>query len=168
VRKALASAFLTSYDQQRRSWYMFFFQTPLAEMAVAHDDFRFLERLWADWSPGWTLPAEEMAALKDTFRQEGVVAAALAYYRQTLDPLRQRPELADAQQRLLADAVTVPTLYLHGARDGCIGLELMDGMAALFPAGLETVVVPDAGHFLHQEQPQAVNAKLLEFLAPLR
>lgn len=165
---ALASAFLTSYDQQRRSWYMFFFQTPLAEMAVAHDDFRFLERLWADWSPGWTLPAEEMAALKDTFRQPGVVAAALAYYRQTLDPLRQRPELADVQQRLLSEAVTVPTLYLHGARDGCIGLELMDGMAALFPAGLETVVVPDAGHFLHQEQPQAVNAKLLEFLAPLR
>lgn len=39
---ALGTAFLTSYAQQRRSWYMFFFQTPLADMAVAHDDFAFL------------------------------------------------------------------------------------------------------------------------------
>ena len=45
---ALPAALLSSYDQQRRSWYMFFFQSPLAEMAVAHDDFRFLARLWAE------------------------------------------------------------------------------------------------------------------------
>ena len=49
-----------------------------------------------------------------------------------------------------------------------IGVELIDGMAGLFPAGLETLVVPDAGHFVHQERPEVVNAKLLEFLAPLR
>ncbi len=165
---ALPAAFLSSYDQQRRSWYMFFFQSPLAEMAVAHDDFRFLERLWADWSPGWALPADELAALKDTFRQPGVVAAALAYYRQTFDAQSQRPELAELQQRLLSDPITVPTLYLHGRRDGCIGVELLDGMASLFPGGLETLLVPDAGHFLHQERPDLVNAKLLEFLAPLR
>jgi len=165
---ALPAALLSSYDQQRRSWYMFFFQSPLAEMAVAHDDFRFLARLWADWSPGWTLPADELAALKGTFRQPGVVAAALAYYRQTFDVNSQRPELAEMQQRLLSDPVTVPTLYLHGARDGCIGVELLDGMESLFPGGLETLVVPDAGHFLHQERPDVVNAKLLAFLAPLR
>jgi pimeloyl-ACP methyl ester carboxylesterase len=165
---ALPTAFLTNYEQQRRSWYMFFFQTPLAEMAVAHDDFRFLERLWADWSPGWRWPAEEMAALKETFRQPGVLPAALGYYRQTLDPLRQRPELAEAQGRVQMEAVTMPTLYVHGARDGCIGVELVEGMGALFPAGLETLIVADAGHFVHQERPDAVNAKLLEFLGPLR
>ena len=62
---------MTSYDQQRRSWYMFFFQTPFADVALAHDDFAFIERLWRDWSPGWRYPAEEMAALKETFRQPG-------------------------------------------------------------------------------------------------
>jgi hypothetical protein len=60
---------------------MFFFQTPFADAALPFGDFRFLERLWADWSPGWQYPPEEMAALKETFRQPGVVAAALGYYR---------------------------------------------------------------------------------------
>lgn len=165
---ALGSAFLTSFEQQRRSWYMFFFQTPLADLAVAHDDFAFLERLWRDWSPGWEWPAAEMAAVKDTFRQPGVPAAALGYYRHTFNPLLQRPELAEAQGRTQLEPIGVPALYFHGARDGCIGVELCDGMEAFFQAGLEKVIVPDAGHFVHQERPDVVNAALLQFLAPLR
>ena len=164
----LAAALFGNYDQQKRSWYMFFFQSPLADMAVAHDDYRFIERLWQDWSPGFTLPADEMAALKRTFAAPGVVAAALGYYRHTFNPLLQRPELAETQQRINLSPVLAPTLYFHGARDGCIGVELADGMEQLFPHGLETVIVPDAGHFLHQERPEPVNARLLEFLAPLK
>ncbi len=53
---------------------------------------------------------------------------------------------------------------LHGARDGCMGAELLDGMAALFPRGLDVEVVPDAGHFVHQERPELVNRRVLEFL----
>jgi pimeloyl-ACP methyl ester carboxylesterase len=165
---AFASALLANYDQQRRSWYMFFFQTPFADAAVPLADFRFLERLWQDWSPGWAYPADEMAALKDTFRQPGVVAAALGYYRATLNPLNQDPALADVQQRISISPVSVRTLYFHGARDGCVGTELLDGMEQLFPQGLEAVIIPEAGHFLHQERPELVNPRVLEFLAALR
>lgn len=165
---AVPTAFMTNYDQQRRSWYMFFFQTPFADIAVPHDDLRFLERLWRDWSPGWAFPTEEMEALKATFRQPGVVAAALGYYRCTLNPANQDPALAEIQDRISASPVLAPTLFFHGARDGCIGTELLDGMDQLFPNGLEQVIVPDAGHFVHQERPDVINPKLLEFLAPLR
>lgn len=165
---AFPTALMTNYDQQRRSWYMFFFQSPLADMAVAYDDLRFIERLWQDWSPGWTVPAEEMAALKHTFSEPGVLAAALGYYRHTLNPLNQRPELAEIQQRVSLSPVLAPTLYFHGDRDGCVGAELADGMEQMFPHGLEKVIVPGAGHFVHQEKPDLVNAKLLEFLAPLK
>ena len=44
---------------------------------------------------------------------------------------------------MLASPVTVPTLYFQGDRDGCIGLELVEGMEALFPNGLEKVIVPE-------------------------
>ena len=165
---AFPSALLANYDQQRRSWYMFFFQTPFADAAVPFADFRFLERLWQDWSPGWDYPAEEMDALKKTFRQPGVPAAALGYYRATLNPLNQDPALADIQTRISLSPISVRTLYFHGARDGCVGAELLDGMDQLFPQGLETVIVPEAGHFVHQERPEIVNRHLLEFLAPLR
>jgi len=46
----LGEAFVLSPEQQRRSWYMFFFQLPLADIAVPVNDFAFIERLWRDWS----------------------------------------------------------------------------------------------------------------------
>jgi len=160
----LINAFMSNYDQQRRSWYMFFFQHPLADAAVAHDDCRFIERLWQDWSPGWRYPAEEMDALKATFRSPGVLHAALGYYRATLNPANQDPALGELQAQIGMSPVTVPTLYFHGARDGCIGVDLADGMEVLFPNGLRKIVVPDAGHFVHVERPNEVNRLALDFL----
>lgn len=175
VRKLVASAvpygprvmtaFTTDYDQQRRSWYMFFFQNPMAEVAVAHNDFAFLERLWRDWSPGWQWPGEEMDALKETFRRPGVLQAALDYYRAMFDPARQDPALAALQGRMMMEPIDVPSLVIHGADDGCMGASLLEGMGDLFPRGLRIEVVPRAGHFVHQERPEIVNRLVLDFLA---
>ncbi|MBI3247000.1 MAG: alpha/beta hydrolase [Deltaproteobacteria bacterium] len=162
---AIFSAFVTNPEQQRRSWYMFFFQMPFAEDAVALNDYAFLERIWQDWSPGWRYPAEEMASLKETFRKPGTLQAALGYYRHMLNPANHDPALAPIQEKLFTVPIDVPTLYFHGAKDGCLGLELADGMEQFFPKGLQTVVIPDAGHFVHQEKPEEVNKALLEFLA---
>jgi len=161
---AVLNAFMSNYDQQRRSWYMFFFQHPLADAAVAHNDFQFLERLWQDWSPGWRYPADAMESLKTTFRTPGVLQAALGYYRATLNPANQDPALAELQAQIGMAPVAVPTLYFHGKRDGCMGIELVDGMEASFPRGLRTVTIDAAGHFLHQEKPDDVNRVLLDFL----
>ncbi|MBI2963165.1 MAG: alpha/beta hydrolase [Deltaproteobacteria bacterium] len=160
----LMQAIVTSYAQMRRSWYIFMFQLPTAEAAVSHNGFEFLDRLWADWSPRWRLPAEEMASLKATFQKPGVLAAALAYYRHTFNPALQVAELADLQATLMTAPIEVPALVFHGQHDGCIGVETLEGMEALFPKGLQKVVLVDAGHFIHQEKPQAVNQALIAFL----
>lgn len=161
---AVLNAFIADYEQQRRSWYMFFFQSAFADAALPYDDFRFLERLWRDWSPGWAFPPEEMEALKSTFRQAGVPEAAIAYYRCTLNPERQDPALFEIQTRIAMSPISVPTLSFFGARDGCMGVDLLDGMDAMFPAGLQKFVFDDAGHFVHQEKPAEVNRELLRFL----
>ncbi len=161
---AVLQAFLSDYDQLRRSWYMFFFQSPFAEAAVRHNDFEFIERLWRDWSPNWIFPEETLQSVKDTFRHDGVVEAALAYYRCTLDPSRQDPALAAIQTTLNLSPVAVPTLAIHGSNDGCIGPYLLEGMEALFPAGLEKLIVEGAGHFVHQEKAALVNDRISEFL----
>ena len=158
------AAFATSYAQQKRSWYMFFFQTPFADTAVALDDYAFIERLWNDWSPGWQWPAAEMEAVKTSFRAPGVLQAALGYYRATFNPEFQDPALAELQSKMMATPIEVPGLYIHGADDGCMGAELVDGMAASFPRGLEVEVVPKTGHFVHQEDPERVNRRVLDFL----
>jgi pimeloyl-ACP methyl ester carboxylesterase len=158
------NAFTTNYDQQRRFWYMFFFQTPFAEAAVAHDDFAFLERLWRDWSPGWRWPTEDMTRLKETFRQPGVLDAAIGYYRAMFDPARQDARYAALQSRLMVEQIEVPTMMLHGADDGLTGAELLTGMEAFFPRGLRVEVVPRTGHFLHQEAPDVINRLIVDFV----
>lgn len=161
---AVLQAFLSDYDQLRRSWYMFFFLTPFAEGALRHGDFQFIERLWRDWSPDWNVPAEVLENVKETFRHDGVLEAALAYYRCTLDPSLQDPSLATIQSTLSLSPISVPTLAIHGRNDGCMGSYLLEGMEALFPAGLEKLIVEGAGHFVHQEKPLLVNERIARFL----
>ena len=157
-------ALVSNPAQQRRSWYMFFFQLPIAEMAVAHNDFEFIERLWQEWSPGWTCPRSVMNEIKEAFRQPSVLKAALGYYRSQFNPALQHPGLADIRKRL-SEPIPVPTLYLHGANDGCIGVETTEGMEPAFLSAFKKHIIPSAGHFVHQEQPEAVNQLIVRFLA---
>lgn len=160
--KGLASAFVADGDQQRRSWYMFFFQTRLAEMAVQLNDFAFLDRLWREWSPRYVLPAPARSALNQTLAQPGVLAQALAYYRQLFTP--PSDAAAQALEALASGPIRVPSLYLHGTEDGCMSAQLSEGMEAVFTNRLERVVMPGAGHFLQLEQPEAVFDHVLRFL----
>ncbi len=159
---AVASAFL-SFDQLRRSWYMFFFQHPLAEMAVQMDDLTFIDRLWADWSPGYDAH-EDLGHVKDCLRDPSNLAAALGYYRATLGTGYQDPALSDIQA---AGSLPTPqpTLYLHGTTDGCMGVELVKGVEALLPGeGSRVELIEGAGHFLHLERPDEVNRLIVDFL----
>jgi len=158
----LTTAFVADGEQQRRSWYMFFFQTRLAEMAVQLNDFAFLDRLWRDWSPGYVLAASDRSALNETFGQPGVLTQALAYYRQLFTP--PSDPASQALEALANGPVAVPSLYLHGTEDGCMSAQLSEGMEAMFTHGLERVVMPGVGHFLHLEQPDAVLSHVLRFL----
>lgn len=159
----VGSAFLLDGDQQRRSWYMFFFQTPFASPAVGLNNFAFIDRLWAEWSPGYSLPDADREALKAMFAQPGVVDQTLGYYRQLFGGPTVKPEWADEAAKI-AGPIAVPTLYLHGRNDGCMGVSLLEGMEANFTAGLKKVVVEDAGHFLHLEQPDHVGDEVIAFL----
>jgi pimeloyl-ACP methyl ester carboxylesterase len=71
-----------------------------------------------------------------------------------------------ANPRLVAfDLITfvAAALALHGTRDRPGRLEAFEGMDDLFTKGLEKVVVPGAGHFVHVERPTEVNRRIVEF-----
>ncbi|MEU0412175.1 alpha/beta hydrolase [Streptomyces griseorubiginosus] len=160
--RQLMNAWVTDGDQQRRSWYMFFFQSALAEAAVERDDFAFVDRLWREWSPGYEQPDAERAALKETLGAPGVLTEILGYYRQLFTP--PADEATRALEARAFGAITVPSLYLHGADDNCFSVKVSDGMDDLFTNGFERVVIPGAGHFPHLEQPQTVADHIVGFL----
>ena len=161
VGPALAGSFFT-YDQIKRSFYMYFFQNPLADGLVAADDQAFIGRLWADWSPGYDA-AEDLAHVRAALGTPENLAAALGYYRALFDPSKQSAELA-VEQQAVSGVPPQPTLYLHGAQDGCMGADVVPVVRSALGPGSEAVVVEDAGHFLHLEQPAEVNRRIVDFL----
>lgn len=145
--------------------HLFYLQAPvLAEAWLRRDNLSGIERLWRRWSPGWTIPAEHIAAVKDTFRTPGTLTAALAYYRQSLLTALFRPRDAVSSLQLLFTRISVPTLLIAGARDGGIAPEMFSGAAQHFDAPFAFEVVPEAGHFAHRERPDAIASLIGAFL----
>ena len=162
VGPALASQFL-QYDQIKRSFYMYFFQSPMADFVVGANDLAFIAGLWADWSPGYDA-TEDLAHVRESLGKPDNLAAALGYYRALFDPTRQSAELT-AEQSAVSGIPPQPTLYLHGRRDGCIGVAAAEAARGLLSPGSDVVIIEDAGHFLHLEQPDAVNERIVAFLS---
>ena len=136
---------------------------PGAEQAIAHNDFDFLLKWWRDASPEFEIPREVMEGVKETFRQEGTVEAAVNYYRHTFNPAGKDPALAELSEKIAAPT-TLPCLAFHGTRDRPGRLETFENMDHLFTNKLEKVVIERTGHFMHLEQPERVNNKIIQFL----
>jgi pimeloyl-ACP methyl ester carboxylesterase len=157
----------TSYARHKGIWHAYFFQLPFAEQVVAADDFAFIEEWWRDASPEYD-PAPIIERVKRTFREPGVVTAALGYYRHSFNPANRDPALQPLQERASTSPIAVPTLALHGDRDRPGRLQAFEGMDDLFVNGLEKVVIPGTGHFVHVERPSDVNRRIVEFLRAAR
>ena len=148
--------------QLRLSWYMGFFNIPwLSDWVVQRQDYAFIRKLWRDWSPGWQPEPGVLDSVIQTLSQPGVRSAALGYYRAALSI---KALLVSAEEAHYP--VPVPTLALSGERDGCIASEVFEQLMVSqdFPKGLTFSRIAEAGHFLHQEQPEQVNREILDWL----
>lgn len=161
---ALMAAGMMSYDQLRRSWYMFFFQVAgYSDHVVGLDGLEFVRRLWGDWSPGFDA-TEDMEHLRASIGDPDHLAAALGYYRATWGTGPRDPGL-DPEQAACGQAPPQPTLYVHGRDDGCMGVDLAADAADVLSPGSDAVVLDGCGHFLQLERPDEFNRLVLEFLA---
>lgn len=138
--------------QLGRSAYMALFQLPfLSDGLVKLRDYAFVERLWRKWSPGFQPEEGYFDELKHCLRSS--MPAPLHYYR----ALRWPKNVLAIRELMSAGPIEVPTIYLHGERDGCIGPEMTLGQEPHFSAMFERVLLADAGHFVHLERPLEVN-----------
>jgi pimeloyl-ACP methyl ester carboxylesterase len=158
----MMAAFL-GYDQLKLSWYIHVFQSPLAELLVTADDLSFLDRLWQDWSPGYDA-TEDLPAVKDALRGEGHLTAALGIYRASLGNAPLDADLA-VEQAACGALPPQPTHYLHGETDGCLSVVTARSCERAFDRpGSRFEVLPEVGHWLHLEAPDAVNDRIVDFL----
>ena len=156
------AASLADPEQLKRAFHWWYFQLEgLADAQVPAADFALIDFLWADWSPGHDHTAH-VARIKDMLREPGAFTAAISYYRAAFNPAHRDPALEHLRASL-GKPIAVPTLALCGADDLRAGP--MSHQATHFTGDYAYVEVPAAGHFLHREQPQAVNALILDWLA---
>ena len=102
-------------------------------------------------------------ACKESIGDPEHIVAAIGYYRAMWDPTLQVPELADEQAAALLPTPK-PTLYLHGRDDQCMLLSSMGSPLDFMAEGSKVEVIDDTGHFLHVEQPDVVNRRIISFL----
>lgn len=154
---------MMDYDQIQRFWYQYVFLQPSAEAIVLHDDLRFIERLWHDWSPGYT-GVDAIDRVKDALRDPANLTAAISLYRVVHGVLEPEPEFAELAFAFVMPH-TQPTLYLHGTEDGCMTSDVVDEARAALPDGSTAIAIEGAGHFLQYEQPELVTKHIVSFVS---
>jgi pimeloyl-ACP methyl ester carboxylesterase len=83
----------------------------------------------------------------------------IAHAMYTWDPYMHNPKL-----RYRLHRITVPTLLIWGASDGVVSVAYAKAYRAMIP-GAQLVVIPEAGHLPHVEQPGLLLQHVLSFTA---
>lgn len=141
--------------QRRRSSYIYYFQLPFfPERRLARDRAGALRRMFVRTSRPGTFSPAELDRYATAILVPGRLSGMLAWYRAALvAPARRRPTVR----------VSVPTRLLWGARDTALGTEMIGPTLELCDQASGRLF-PEAGHWLHHEEPTAVAAELAQFL----
>jgi pimeloyl-ACP methyl ester carboxylesterase len=145
--------------QARMSWYVMYFQLPWLPERTVH---RIIGKLWRNWSPGHE-GADDVAHALNALPTLDHRAAAIAYYRSAARNTKPRPRYA-ALHRHWYGLPRGRFLYLHGAEDGALQPGFVDVLRDALPPEATATMIPDAGHFLQVEQPEAVAEEIERFL----
>ena len=141
-------------------WYVFFFQLPaLPERRIADNDFASLKRVYFGQKKAFD--PEEIDGYIEAARRTGDMSGPVNYYRAML-----RTGLLPSKRKVAA--IHHPVLVLWGDNDPALQRSLAEPPHDLVPHA-EVIHFPDAGHWVHKERPDEVNALLTGFLTdPVR
>jgi len=150
-----------SLGQLRRSWYMFFFLLPwLPERWLVKDGARLLRRIYRGNAVDRSnFTDDDVRPFQKAITQPGAATAALGYYRAALARLvKNRGNLGRYP------VITRPTLLIWAKDDTALGYQELVPPTRRWVSDLKIEPIEQCGHFVHQERPEEVNARLLSFL----
>lgn len=161
----LRRAILT--DPFRQGWtvrYALGFQLPIVpERQLVRDDAELVGRILRVWAgtENWPDPRTERLC-REAFQIPGVAHCALEYHRWAARSLLRPDGLRYASA--MRTPLMTPTLHVHGGRDRCVFPRSSWGSGPFVDAPYEWRLIPDAGHFPHEETPDAFDGELLAWL----
>lgn len=129
------------------------YKLPGAPARFAKDDFAALRAIYARWSPAWSPPPEEFAAVRECFANADSLDAAFGYYR----------KLSVIVPAYYKTKIEVPTVVFSGNDDPLTDVTDYRRASRMFGANYTIEEVP-GGHFLHREHPEIFAERLLAHL----
>ena len=158
-------AVMTEALQRGRSLYAIGFQWPfLPERSLMHDDCARVEEIIREWSatPDWP-DAECARVYRSAFSLWPTAHCAVEYHRWALRSVLRTDGIRYA--RRMDAPIGVPVLQVHGALDTSVLLSTARGSGEWIDADFDFSVMGGAGHFPHEEDPDAFADLLLPWLS---
>ena len=153
-------------SQRAGSQYIRAFRNPLMEKGIEAMGFdTFFAKTFGGHVDLDLIPDEERQAYLNDWQRQGALTAMLNWYRasEIIVPEPGEDLPAPMWTRLPFPHIKVPTLVVWGMKDKALLPVQLEGLDALVD-DLRVVEVPDAGHFLPWEKPEAVIAAMRAFL----
>jgi pimeloyl-ACP methyl ester carboxylesterase len=165
--RRLRRAHLTDPRQLAASRHLAGYQAPFApERRLVADGGLEVLRLLHAWSaPGWP-DGEAATRYCEAMRIPGVAHCAMESFRWGVRSVPRPDGLRYA--RRMSSPVTVPTLQIHGVRDPSVAVRSAQGSDRYVEADYRLHLMPEVGHFPHEENSAEFTRVLLEWLRDAR
>lgn len=157
----------TNPVQREASQYMRGFRDPANDGLVREHGLAALLMQEIKWDRADVMPPEERAILFQDWQDRDAAFGMLNWYRASpiiIPPLDVPYELPAGWTPPPLPPLTIPTLVIWAMDDLALPPENLEGLDKAI-SDLTVVEVPDCGHFVPWEAPDAVNAAMDEFLA---
>ncbi|XP_054833698.1 epoxide hydrolase 3-like [Eublepharis macularius] len=152
--------YITQHPRQiLQSSYMFLFQLPkVAEFLWSCDDFHILKKSMTSKKRGIQNPAhqlteEELDAYLYGLSGPGGLTPPINYY-------RNRHSWVPAKRK----DILVPTLLIWGEKDAYLEKGLIPSIQQYVRKSIKVHCIPEAGHWVSEDQPEKVNQLIWDFL----
>ena len=151
-----SSATPTTPEREAALWYQYYLLSERGRAGLTVYRREFARLLWHQWSPQWHFSEEEFARSAAAFDNPDWVEVVLHSYRYKFGMAPGDERYTELASRLEEQPpIEVPTLTLDGGAHGVVPGSDGGRWASLFLGQWEHRVVPDAGHNIPQENPQA-------------
>ncbi len=156
----------THPGQRAASQYIIGFKDPANDALIREHGITGILKQEVNWDRSDAMPPEERAQMLKDWEDRDMCFGMINYYRgssmhvPTMDEPFELP--ADYSAPNLPK-LTIPTLVVWALDDIALPPENLEGLDALIDP-LTIVKVPDCGHFVPWEAPEAVNAAMEQFL----
>jgi pimeloyl-ACP methyl ester carboxylesterase len=150
-------------------WYQFYFTTERGRAGLTANRADIARILWRNNSPTWKFDDATFARSAAAFNNPDYVDVVIHSYRHRLGTAPGYPQYAELERRLAAlPVIKVPTITLDGEADGVIAATDGKSTAARFDSNRRHRTVPNVGHNLPQEAPQAFADAVMDLVAAAR